>query len=37
MDANRISDANLRASYQKKEAAHLAWRTETGFPRKPVY
>lgn len=34
---NKMSDANLRAayraSYQKKEAAHLAWRTETGFGR----
>lgn len=34
---NKMSDANLRAAYQaaynKKEAAHLAWRTETGFGR----
>ena len=37
MDAKKMSDANLkvayRAAYNKKEAAHLAWRTETGFGR----
>lgn len=37
MDAKKMSDANLQAAYwsayKKKEAAHLAWRTETGFGR----